>query len=145
MSGRRDNRSPEAKAYRRLYQTDRWFRLRTQQLSDYPLCAMCLPRVVAAEVCDHVDKDSKATEEGFFRGPFQSLCKVHHDSTRQREEKRGHAIGCDENGIPLDPNSPWRARGESETSGQSSHRPGRLHKNFSIFFSSHTHGLPHGS
>ena len=68
---------------------------------------MCLPRVTPATVCDHVDKDSKRTVDGFFGGPFQSLCKDHHDSTKQRQEKRGHVIGCDEAGVPLDPNHPW--------------------------------------
>jgi hypothetical protein len=38
---------------------------------------------------------------------WQSLCKQHHDSTKQRMEKRGVVIGCDENGNPLDPNSHW--------------------------------------
>lgn len=67
-------------------------------------------RVTPATVCDHVDPKSKATEEGFFQGPFESLCKTHHDSTKQREEKRGHVIGCDESGAPLDPQHPWNKR-----------------------------------
>lgn len=107
--GRRDDRSEEAQAWRRLYRTKRWLETRRAQLAAHPLCAMCKPRVVSATVCDHKDKDSKRTEEGFFAGPFQSLCKTHHDSTRQREERTGNVIGCDESGIPLDPKSPWRA------------------------------------
>ncbi|HFG0619160.1 TPA: HNH endonuclease, partial [Yersinia enterocolitica] len=31
----------------------------------------------------------------------------HHDSTKQRMEKSGVVIGCDMNGIPIDPNSHW--------------------------------------
>jgi 5-methylcytosine-specific restriction protein A len=107
MASPRDQRSEKAAEYRRLYRTKRWLSIRAQQLTHYPLCAMCLPRITAATVCDHADKDSKATEEGFFAGPFQSLCKTHHDSTRQREEKRGHMIGSDESGAPLDPRHPW--------------------------------------
>jgi hypothetical protein len=64
-------------------------------------------RTTAATVCDHVDPKSKATEEGFFAGPFASLCKLHHDSTKQREERRGHVIGCGEDGIPLDAGHHW--------------------------------------
>jgi hypothetical protein len=64
-------------------------------------------RAVPATVCDHEDKDSKKTETGFFAGPFNSLCSQHHNSTRQREEKRGHKIGCDEDGIPLDAGHHW--------------------------------------
>lgn len=106
-TGRRDDRSAESEAWRKLYKTARWQRTRTAQLSQHPLCAMCLPRLTPATVCDHADKGSKATEEGFFAGPFNSLCKTHHDSTRQREERRGYVIGCDENGLPLDPKHHW--------------------------------------
>lgn len=102
-----DKRSEAASEYRRLYRTRRWLQTRADQLSRHPLCFMCLPRVTAATVCDHVDKASKATEEGFFAGPFQSLCKTHHDSTKQREEKRGHRIGCDDDGWPIDPKHHW--------------------------------------
>ena len=109
MASPRDQRSEASDQYRRLYRTKRWLQTRAQQLAEHPLCAMCLPRITAANVCDHVDKDSKATEEGFFAGPFQSLCKTHHDSTRQREERRGHGIGSDASGMPLDPNHHWNA------------------------------------
>lgn len=104
---RPDQRSEEAEQWRRLYRTKRWLETRARQLRDHPLCAMCLPGITGATVCDHVDKDSKATEEGFFAGPFNSLCATHHNSTRQREEKRGHMIGSDESGAPLDPRHPW--------------------------------------
>ena len=102
-----DTRSEAAHEYRRLYRTRRWRDVRADQLSRHPLCTMCLPRVTAASVVDHVIKDSKRTEDGFFAGPFQSLCKTHHDSTKQREERRGHVIGCDDDGVPLDPNHHW--------------------------------------
>ena len=104
-----DSRSAEAQAYRHLYRTARWRRTRAAQLAAHPLCAMCLPRVVAATICNHEDKDSKATVEGFFAGPFSSLCAPHHDSTQQRQERRGYVIGCDEDGTPRDPNHHWNA------------------------------------
>jgi hypothetical protein len=106
-TGRRDDRSAEAQVWRKLYKTARWQGIRRAQLAAHPLCAMCLPRTVPAAVCDHEDKDSKKTETGFFAGPFNSLCSQHHNSTRQREEKRGHKIGCDEDGIPLDAGHHW--------------------------------------
>lgn len=70
---------------------------------------MCLTdgHTTPATICDHADKEAKATEEGFFAGPFRSLCKQHHDSTRQREERRGIVIGCGPDGWPLDPDHPW--------------------------------------
>lgn len=102
-----DTRSEAAQEYRRLYRTRRWRDVRADQLSRHPLCAMCLPRVTAATVVDHVIKDSKKTEEGFFAGPFASLCKAHHDSAKQKQERRGYVIGSDESGTPLDPNHHW--------------------------------------
>ena len=104
---RPDRRSAEAAAYRRLYRTRRWLQERDRQLTEHPLCAMCLPRVTAATVCDHVDPRDKGDLETFFKGPFASLCKLHHDSSKQRQERRGHGIGSNEQGYPIDPDHPW--------------------------------------
>ena len=108
---RRDDRSEEAKAYRRLYKTARWRRLRLAQLATHPLCASCLSmgRTTPATVCNHADKDAKATEEGFFAGPFTSECAPCHDGPIQKQERRGHIIGCDESGWPIDPKHHWNA------------------------------------
>lgn len=104
---RRDQRSNQAQEYRRLYRTKRWLAERADHLARNPLCVMCLPRIAAATVCDHVDPRDKDDPELFFAGKKQSLCKTHHDSTKQREERRGHIIGSDETGQPLDPQHPW--------------------------------------
>lgn len=109
---RDDRRSPEAQEYRRRYKDKRWCGpngVRARQLAAHPLCAMCeaAGRTTPATVCDHVDPDSKRTEEGFFAGPFASLCKPHHDSTKQSEERRGHVVGCDTTGRPRDQLHPW--------------------------------------
>lgn len=111
---RDDRRSPEAAGYRALYNTTRWKGVkgvRARQLAAYPLCAMCLKanRLTPATVCDHVDPKSKETEEGFFGGPFQSLCKTHHDSGKQVEESRGYSGECDDDGWPSDPRHPSNA------------------------------------
>lgn len=96
---RYDARSPEAEAYRRWYKTQRWQRIRAQQLNAEPLCAYCLNigRTTAATVCDHVEPH-KGDERLFWHGPFQSLCKQCHDSDKQRIEKGGkpkQVIGLD--------------------------------------------------
>ena len=117
MTGRREaNRQHDAARrhehkYRQLYSSARWKALRAKQLQDHPLCAFHLKRnkVVEASVVHHVnpkDKDDIAT---FFRGPFESLCKPCHDSAGQKEDKRGYTIGCDINGMPLDPDHPWNS------------------------------------
>ena len=107
--GRRDARSEASAAYRHLYRTARWRRLRLAQLAAHPLCASCLTmgRTTPASVCNHADKAAKATPEGFYAGPFTSLCALHHDSTQQREERRGYQIGCGLDGTPNDPRHHW--------------------------------------
>lgn len=114
MASRRDQRSDEAQAYRRLYKTARWRKIRATQLARQPLCETCLSqgRVTPATVCNHADKDSKATEEGFFTGPFTSECAPCHDSVIQSQERRATsgklpiaAIG--EDGWPLDADHHW--------------------------------------
>lgn len=123
MAGRRDDRSAEAEAYRALYRDRRWRGpqgVRTRQLAEHPLCALCAAagRTTAATVCDHVDPKSKATEEGFFAGPFQSLCDAApwrcHSRVKQSEERRAakgvSALSpCGEDGWPTDPRHPWNA------------------------------------
>ncbi len=110
-TGRRDDRSEQADGWRRLYRTRQWQGIRTAQLSAQPLCAMCLEdgRVTSATICNHIDKASKGTVEGFYAGPFNSLCKTHHDATQQSYERTGLMRGCDEDGWPIDKRHGWNA------------------------------------
>ena len=63
--------------------------------------------MVLATVVDHI-KPHRGNELLFYDARnLQSLCKLHHDSTKQREEKRGVQIGCDVDGIPNDPHHHW--------------------------------------
>jgi 5-methylcytosine-specific restriction protein A len=101
-------RSDAANAYRHLYKTAAWQWLRKQHLEAHPLCAMCekIGHVTAAEVVDHI-KPHKGDRILFFDpANLSSLCKWHHDSVKQAEEKRGYSneIGLD--GRPVDPNHP---------------------------------------
>lgn len=71
-------------------------------------------RVTAATVVDHIiphklkealrsgdsQEIAKAQKLFWSRKNWQGLCKQHHDSTKQRMEKRGTVIGCDESGMP---------------------------------------------
>lgn len=72
----------------RLYSTRQWQKLRAEHLRLEPLCRMCQAegRVTAATVCDHVEPH-RGDVALFWAGPFQSLCKPHHDSQKQREER----------------------------------------------------------
>ncbi|MFV0262675.1 MAG: HNH endonuclease signature motif containing protein [Kluyvera sp.] len=104
----------------------KWDRERLVYLRAYPLCVMCQEqgKVAAATVVDHITPHelkealrsgdttaiSKAQKLFWSRSNWQGLCKPHHDSTKQRMEKRGFIIGCDESGVPLDPASHWFKR-----------------------------------
>lgn len=96
---RPDYRSPEAQVYRRWYKSARWQKLRARQLQHEPLCRMCKAQgqVTEATICDHLTPH-KGNETAFWSGPFQSLCKLHHDSSKQSEERTGRkavTIGVD--------------------------------------------------
>ena len=105
---RLDRRSPEAAAYRALYNTARWRRTRSAQLAAEPLCRACTKagRITAATVCNHVRPDLKATEAGFFAGPFSSLCADCHDRGEQKAESAGYSATAGDDGWPTDRRHP---------------------------------------
>lgn len=83
-----DQRRARESETRRLYWTARWRKVAKAQLAEHPLCIMCESEgsIVAATVCDHV-VPHRGDVERFWSGPFQSLCKQHHDGAKQREER----------------------------------------------------------
>jgi hypothetical protein len=94
-----DQRSPEALEYRKWYKTARWRSLRIAQLTARPLCRYCQDQghVTPATICDHAEPH-RGDPVKFWSGPFISLCKPHHDSSKQSEERLGRsqaAIGVD--------------------------------------------------
>lgn len=109
---RRDQRSPEADAYRPLYCTKRWQATRAEQLQREPLCRACkaLGRITPATVCNHLNKVAKATVEGFFRGPFSSLCSDCHDAGEQKAESAGYTAEAGADGWPTDERHPANRR-----------------------------------
>lgn len=97
------------KPWYKLYKTQQWLKLRRYQLSIQPCCAYCDAQgaVVAATVVDHI-KPHKGDEDLFFDPlNLQSLCKQHHDGTKQREDRNQTVIGGDRHGNPIDPNHHW--------------------------------------
>lgn len=104
--------APEAKPYtaaQRGYGS-RWQRARAGWLAVHPLCAMCerAGRITAADVVDHIvphrmawalasgDADAIAAARARFwdRDNWQSLCKAHHDSTKQAAERAAQRRGA---------------------------------------------------
>lgn len=90
------------------YRTAEWRQRREAQLRAEPLCRMCreLGYTRAATVADHI-VPHRGNEQLFFYGELMSLCKLHHDSTKQRMEKSGRAPGCKADGTPLDAGHHW--------------------------------------
>lgn len=78
---------------KRLYGR-RWGKARRAHLARQPLCVMCQQegRTTAAEVVDHITPHRDDPELFWNPDNWQSLCKRHHDSTKQRIEKSGKAL-----------------------------------------------------
>lgn len=76
-----DQRSNEAAQYRKLYSTARWRRIRQLVLSEQPLCVRCLALEIVepATVVHHAGGGHKGDLDAFLNGPFEPLCKPHHD------------------------------------------------------------------
>jgi 5-methylcytosine-specific restriction protein A len=100
-------RSEAALTYRAWYGTSKWKALRANQLKAEPHCRFCLEagHTVRATVVDHVQRHG-GDPVRFWSGPFQSLCKPHHDASKQREEAGGFSRAVGDDGWPVDPKHP---------------------------------------
>ena len=82
--------------WQRLYNSQRWRKIRARQLRREPWCAECLRNGVhtPATDVDHITPH-RGDVAAFYRGPFQSLCHQCHARKTAREinsalEGRGH-------------------------------------------------------
>ena len=94
------------KQYKHLYQSEIW-KARSKLFRQLnPLCVYCKKVGIdtPAEVVDHIIPHKGNKKLFFDINNIQSLCKLHHDSTKKKEERLGCAVGCDENGFP---NAGW--------------------------------------
>jgi 5-methylcytosine-specific restriction enzyme A len=99
-----------------LYALPQWKKLREQHRHAHPCCAMCLDagEVTPATITDHIRPHRGDMRLFLDPDNLQSLCKVHHDSSKQWEERRGMSGGCDADGNPLDARHPWNRRQQRE-------------------------------
>jgi len=82
------------------YSSGRWGRIRKMERGI----------VTPAEICDHIEPH-RGDVNKFWLGPFMSLCKRCHDSTKRMVETRGFRPDIGLDGWPLDPNHPvYRTR-----------------------------------
>lgn len=102
------NRYGRGSAASRGYDS-RWRKARITYLQRNPLCRMCeqAGRLTPATVVDHITPHKGDQALFWDETNWQPLCKQHHDSAKQRAERRGHEVGCDASGIPLDPGHHW--------------------------------------
>jgi 5-methylcytosine-specific restriction protein A len=68
----------------------RWQKARLTWLQEQPLCVMCKlqGRVTLAQVVDHIAPHQGNQALFWDRRNWQSLCKSHHSSTKQRLERQ---------------------------------------------------------
>jgi len=92
---RYDRERSDREAWRAWYNTTEWRRIRAEQLATHPVCAMCeaegMMPPAHATVCDHVIPH-RGDWTRFVEGPFQSLCAMHHASSKQAEERGGGGV-----------------------------------------------------
>lgn len=94
--------------YRRWYSTRTWKLIRAQRLAEEPLCRMCRKEghTTAATIVDHIKKHNGNWDLFADYDNTQSLCKTHHDSTKQSEERRGYSRKIGTDGWPEDERHP---------------------------------------
>ncbi len=83
----------------------RWRKLRAYILNESPMCEHCMDRgiLTPATDVDHVNGDPSDNS----MANLQSLCHSCHSIKTARDHGKNVAMGCDLNGMPLDPSHPW--------------------------------------
>lgn len=89
----------------RFYSTAAWLKLRALKLSENPLCE-CGCKQPATEV-DHIIPISQGGEPLDWDN-LQSLTAACHSRKTAQDQGKTVRWGCDSNGVPLDPQNPWR-------------------------------------
>ena len=86
-----------------------WKRLRAEVLASEPLCRMCAARglVVPATDVDHIQDSRDDFTDDNSRDNLQSLCHECHSLKTAKSMGKSVSLGCDVNGMPLDPAHAW--------------------------------------
>lgn len=87
----------------------RWQKARATFLKAHPLCTYCKAQglLTPATVVDHIVPHRGDQKLFWDSSNWQGLCKLHHDSTKQREELGAtvNQVGLD--GFPVGPGHHW--------------------------------------
>jgi len=102
-------------------QSAAWRKLRERVLARDPICQECYRRghITPATDADHVNGDPSDNRMSNLQGLCHSCHS--HKTMRERHGKRA-SLGCDVNGLPIDPHHPWN---KSEATPQKSPGAGR--------------------
>ena len=86
-----------------------WRQIRAQVLAEEPLCRMCKARglVVAATDVDHILDSREDFSDDNRRENLQSLCHECHSIKTASDMGKSVTLGCDTNGLPVDPDHHW--------------------------------------
>ncbi len=86
-------------------QSAAWRRLRASVLNGEPLCRHCHARGIMTEATDvdHINNDASNNSAENLQG----LCHECHSRKTNADMGRRVRMGCDADGLPLDPNHPW--------------------------------------
>ena len=97
-----------ARPWAKWYGLQRWRNRARLQLKQHPLCAMCLEHgvVMPATVAYHVIPHH-GDPQLFWFGQLQSLCRDHHNNSKQQLENKGYVNDIGTDGFPVDVNHPF--------------------------------------
>lgn len=100
---------PSDAEVRAFYNSTAWKRLRSWFRLEHPLCAFCKQRgvVKAGDHVDHIEPVRRAWDRRLDPTNLQHLCAMDHNGVKRDIEAGRPIKGCDESGIPTDPNHPW--------------------------------------
>ena len=89
----------------------KWQQARTGYLKSHLWCIACkaIGKATPATDVDHITPHKGDQKLFWNRANWQAVCHSHH-SRKTRDEQLNRIRGCDEHGMPLDPNHPWNRR-----------------------------------
>lgn len=105
-------REPQKKRRNVPLNSAAWLKLRARVLNEEPLCRMCKEyygEVTPATDVDHIENGTGDYTDDNRREALQPLCHECHSRKTRAEIEGGQieVLGCDVNGVPLDPAHPW--------------------------------------
>lgn len=99
-----------------------WKKLRAQVLAEEPLCRWCLARglYVASTDVDHIKDSREDYSDDSRRENLTGLCHECHSLKTARDMGKSVYLGCDLNGMPIDPTHPWNLEIDTPKQGETS-------------------------